>query len=223
MVRPPLPPRQTAYRLAGLAALAALLIGLTAALRPGPLAHVGSRAQAATMSATSRSARALPPSTAAGPRPPPGVTTSPYQGRYAYRLRIPALGIDAGVEAVGTDGHGHVGVPSNIWDAAWYRLGPAPGEPGDAVIDGHLDWYTGPALFQNLSRLRPGDIVEVVDGAANLTFRVSTVRSFAYTSPPPGFLASAGPPRLSLVTCGGEWNGSAATYSRRLVVDALLV
>jgi len=44
-------------------------------------------------------------------------------------------------------------VPSHV---AWYSPGPAPGEPGDAVIDGHLDWTTGPAVFWNLGKLHAG-------------------------------------------------------------------
>ena len=41
-------------------------------------------------------------------------------------------------------------VPSKPTDVAWYKPGPAPGEAGDAVIDGHLDWTTGRAVFWDL-------------------------------------------------------------------------
>ena len=44
-----------------------------------------------------------------------------------------------------------MGVPTNFTDVGWYRYGPAPGTPGNAVIDGHLDGKSVPeAVFYNL-------------------------------------------------------------------------
>lgn len=199
------------------------MVAVSAALAAHAVVTRAVRGHSPAAAAATPSLPAITATTDSAPHPPPGVSSAPYHGVYVFRLKIPALAIDAGVEAVGTDGQGHVGVPASIWDAAWYRYGPAPGQPGDAVIDGHLDWYTGPALFEHLAQLKPGDLVEVIAGATTIEFKVSALNWFPYTSPPPGFLASAGPPRLSLVTCGGSWNSRAGTYSERLVVDALLV
>jgi hypothetical protein len=62
------------------------------------------------------------------------------------RLTIPKLGIAPYVEPVGLV-QGAMDVPSNIWDVAWLKIGPRPGDVGNAVIDGHLDAINGPAIF----------------------------------------------------------------------------
>jgi len=41
--------------------------------------------------------------------------------------------------------------------------GILPGEKGNVIIDGHVDSYTGPAVFYNLKKLRPGDRIIVSD------------------------------------------------------------
>jgi sortase (surface protein transpeptidase) len=45
--------------------------------------------------------------------------------------------------------------------AGWYALGPRPGDPGSAVILGHVDSTRGPAVFYRLRQLRPGDEITI--------------------------------------------------------------
>ncbi|MFZ0214660.1 MAG: class F sortase, partial [Candidatus Dormiibacterota bacterium] len=105
-----------------------------------------------------------------------------------------------------------------------YQDGPAPGQPGDAVIDGHLDWYTGPAVFANLAKLKPGDQIQVTMSSGQpITFQVKTLQSVPYTSAPSGLFATSGPPTLSLVTCAGQWDAGKQVYLNRLVVTASAV
>src|SRR6202011_2173140 len=123
------------------------------------------------------------------------------------------------------DKSGAMGVTSASYDTGWYKLGPAPGEPGDAVIDGHLDWYdTNRAVFYNLKDLQVGDDIEVqrLDGLTH-HFRVTTVQSVAYNATVPGLFDTAGSPRLSLITCGGTWSARLGQYLQRVVVDSMLV
>jgi sortase (surface protein transpeptidase) len=49
--------------------------------------------------------------------------------------------------------------------AGWFTGGPMPGQLGPAVIAGHVDSRTGPAVFHRLRDLRPGDQIRVRDGA----------------------------------------------------------
>lgn len=114
-------------------------------------------------------------------------------------------------------------VPARAEDVGWYQLGPSPGEAGNAVIDGHLDWWTGPAVFWNLGRLKIGDEVYVAraDGL-RVMFVVDGVSTVPYDSRPPGLFATSGPPSLSLITCSGSWDRQKATYTTRLVVHASL-
>jgi sortase (surface protein transpeptidase) len=79
------------------------------------------------------------------------------------RLQIPRLGLDAPIEAVGQTDHGQMDGPQNPDHVAWYGLGATPGEPGNAVIAGHLDDPAEPAIFWDLPQLMVGDQVIVVD------------------------------------------------------------
>jgi sortase A len=134
---------------------------------------------------------------------------------------IASIGVDAPIEQVGRDQRNNMAVPSVPSHVAWYSPGPAPGEAGDAVIDGHLDWTTGPAVFWNLGKLHAGDEIQVVaqDGAV-LRFGVTRAVRVPYTSPPAGLFATGGQAQLSLITCAGSWDTGKRTYEQRLVIDS---
>jgi sortase (surface protein transpeptidase) len=134
---------------------------------------------------------------------------------------VPAIGVDAAMELVGRDAGGRMAVPSRPEDVGWYGDGAAPGDPGDAVIDGHLDWGNRPAVFWRLRELGPGDEIAVdMPGRGTARFQVETLTTVPYTARPPGLFATSGPSRLSLVTCVGPFDYLARTYSQRLIVDA---
>ena len=54
---------------------------------------------------------------------------------------------------------GAIAAPRRFQDAAWYRGGPRPGQPGPAVLLGHVDSTSGPAVFYRLATLRAGAAV----------------------------------------------------------------
>jgi sortase (surface protein transpeptidase) len=147
----------------------------------------------------------------AGPAAPP------------VRLIIPAIGVDAAVEAVGVDAQGRIAAPARTTDVGWYELGPAPGDAGDAVIDGHLDWYNGPAVFWRLADLRPGDPVTVVrsDGS-QVRFLVASVAEIPYDASIASLFTTVGVPSLTLITCAGTWDQARQTYLQRLIVRTTL-
>lgn len=137
------------------------------------------------------------------------------------RLQIPALGIDAAVEGVGLTGEGAMASPTGIWNVGWFAAGPAPGSPGDAVLDGHRGLPGSPLVFGSLSRLAPGDrvVVIAVDGTAR-SFAVTRSASWPAAAHPPGLFATEGPPRLSLITCTGQYLPASASYTDRVIVEA---
>jgi hypothetical protein len=139
------------------------------------------------------------------------------------KLVIPALGVAAEVEAVGVAADGTMAVPSQADHVAWYQPGVTPGDAGDALIDGHLDWWTGPAVFWHLANLRTGDQVDVVhaDGS-QLVFTVDSTSTYPWNSRPDSLFTTTGPPSISLVTCSGSWDRQRQTYLSRLVVHATL-
>src|SRR5579875_3401267 len=137
------------------------------------------------------------------------------------RLRIPTIGLDARVESVGVTAQGTMGVPTDPQDVGWYAPGVRPGESGDAVMDGFLEWSSGPAAFANLPRLRAGDEVDVdLSDGHQLTFRVYRLARFPFNASLPGLFERSGTPRLSLVTSSSRWNGT--SYEDRVEVDAQL-
>jgi sortase (surface protein transpeptidase) len=138
------------------------------------------------------------------------------------RLTIPAAGIDAAIEPVGLTSANDMDVPKNEWDAGWYEFGPKPGEPGNAVIAGHLDSKTGPAVFWHLKNVKPGDELSVSDSLGRTrTFLVQETKSYGDANPPLDLIFGPSPsPRLNLITCGGSWDPEAHRYRDRLVVFA---
>lgn len=136
------------------------------------------------------------------------------------RLVIPSIGVNAAIEDVGLDNAGSMGVPVSPADVGWFSPGPWPGQAGDAVIDGHLDWYGVPAVFWELDALKPGDTLELSRDGQTSTFRVTRVNAYALNQEPAYLFGATGAPLLSLITCAGAWDSSHQIYDQRLVVDA---
>ena len=71
-------------------------------------------------------------------------------------ISIPRIGVKAGIVGIGLQADGAMQVPDSD-QVGWYKRGPRPGAPGPAVLIGHLDSRTGPAVFYRLRELHPGD------------------------------------------------------------------
>lgn len=150
---------------------------------------------------------------------------TPYPG-IPSEISIPAIGVRAEVESVGLDENQLMDTPDDYHATAWYNLGPRPGEPGSAVIDGHVDTPDGkPAVFANITALVPGDTISVSDGNGHsLAFRITHTESYPTDEFPVSIVF--GPSKvakLNLITCGGTWDRSRATYTERVVVFSELV
>ncbi|HBA92871.1 MAG TPA: hypothetical protein DCZ08_14405, partial [Anaerolineaceae bacterium] len=83
-------------------------------------------------------------------------------------LQIPVLNVKAPVLGVGLTAENVMDAPKGpigdpIWHTAfWYRGSGIPGEPGTAVIAGHVtDLLSNPEIFANLHKLKPGDVIVV--------------------------------------------------------------
>jgi hypothetical protein len=170
------------------------------------------------------------PATAAGPRQPPGVAG--FRSVRAYdqparpvRLWIPTIGVSTPLVPLRRLPDGRLQVPHD-WDTAgWYQGGPRPGQPGPAVILGHVDSRTGPAVFFRLRDLRPRDTVRVglADGRI-LVFRVQRVGRYPKDKFPTEAVYFPTLNReLRLITCGGEFNFASGHYRDNVVVYATLV
>ncbi len=137
------------------------------------------------------------------------------------RLVIPAIDLDAKVQHVGIAKSGNMGIPNNFKDAGWYKLGPKPGEPGSAVMSGHVDNALGLAgVFKNLNKLSVGDDLYVKDEVGReIHFRVTEKKTYSYTDKnTEDIFAKSNESHLNLITCTGRWVKKAKTYDTRLVV-----
>jgi sortase (surface protein transpeptidase) len=136
-------------------------------------------------------------------------------------ISIPTAGVEAGVVPVGLRPDRTMEVPG-VDLAGWYELGPRPGEAGPAVIVGHVDSRSGPAVFFRLGELRRGDriVIGQVGGVAR-SFLVERVgRRPKDALPVERIRSRSRRPVLRLITCGGSCDGSTGHYRDNVIVDA---
>jgi hypothetical protein len=129
-----------------------------------------------------------------------GVRPAPPQ-----RISIPAAGVETVVDPVGTR-RGEIEVPA-LGRAGWFEGGPRPGEPGRAVVIGHLDTRRGPGLFARVPSVRVGAAVVITDrrGEAHPFEVVGRTQVRKDRFPTSEVYGSASRPVLVLVTCGGPY------------------
>jgi sortase (surface protein transpeptidase) len=139
------------------------------------------------------------------------------------RVAVPARGLDAPLDPVGTAPDGQMAIPDDVDRAGWYRFGPVPGAPGSAVVAGHVDdAEQGLGAMAALRAAEPGDEVVVTDAAGAVTrWRVVSRESLDKQALPVDVLFRRdGPPRLTLVTCGGPFLPEVGGYRDNVVVVA---
>jgi hypothetical protein len=179
---------------------------------------------------------ALPAPVLTGPAPSSPARSGPRRirrgtsalGRSApSKIVIPSIGLRAAVDDIGLERDGTIETPpyAHAHRAAWYRRGVSPGEPGPAVILGHVDSTTRVAVFFYLTRVRPGDRIEVVRAdRRTVIFVVASIERFAKSEfPTARVYGPTGGPELRLITCGGRYDPRHRAYLDNVVVFAHLV
>ena len=217
----------------------------TAPLAPGAVGPTTTTTTAATTSTTSTIAttataespsttaparKTTPPVTASPPTVAPIVThraaidvLAPRAVAAPVQLSIPDLEVDGPVLPAGVNSENELDVPPDARTLVWYRHGPSPGEPGSAVIAGHLNWQGVTGLFADLAGTPVGATVTVTyDDGSQRAFTVTRVELV----PKPdvsvnGVFARDGERVLRLVTCGGEFDDSVNSYRSNVVVTAV--
>ncbi|HEV2071289.1 MAG TPA: class F sortase [Acidimicrobiales bacterium] len=137
-------------------------------------------------------------------------------------VRIPAIGLEAGLVPLGLNNDGTLEVPSDYQIAGWYAGGPLPGELGPAVITGHVDSRSGPGAFFQLSRAEPGDEIFVHYGdGTTVSFIAERVEQHPKDAfPTRDVYGDTTRPELRLVTCGGSFDRSTGHYRDNVIVWA---
>jgi hypothetical protein len=153
-------------------------------------------------------------------------------------LEIPAIGVQAPLVPTGAEGApgaASLTIPGNIHKVGWWdgtvldgdrvvhEKAPSPGQPGVAVIAGHIDSaVAGPGALYDLRDLDKGDTIKIVDSLGRTsTWTVSGPPETALKSSLPSALwVSNGPPKLAIVTCGGPFDAATGHYLDNVIVWA---
>ncbi|MFQ1001466.1 class F sortase [Modestobacter sp. SSW1-42] len=138
------------------------------------------------------------------------------------QVTVPAIDLDTDLVGIGVDAAGALLPPADFDQAGWFSAGPAPGDVGPAVLAGHVDDRSGPAVFFRLEELVPGDEVLVTrsDGR-RVAFTVTEVAAYPKTAfPTTEVYGPTTGAELRLITCGGTFDRSRRSYTDNVVVYA---
>jgi hypothetical protein len=202
-----------------IAVAAVALVALTALLTIGAAQCGVSDEAAAPMrrAGVDRPPIAAPPVITAR-RAPRAVPAAPPP----VRIEIPAIGVRAPVIRLGLNRDRTLEVPRRFGDTGWWSGGARPGERGPAVIVGHVDSHTGPAVFYRLGQLRRGDAIRVIrrDGSVVRFVVQRRERHSKRRFPTETVYGPTRVPALRLITCSGAFDRDTGHYLDNAIVFA---
>jgi Sortase domain len=139
-------------------------------------------------------------------------------------VSIPAIGVTSPLVDLGRNPDGTLQTPNDYAVAGWFAAGAAPGDSGGppAVIAGHVDSPTGPAVFYRLGELPVGSEIALtgLDSVVR-RFTVYQVATFPKSSfPSREVYATTNRPEVRLITCTGDFDRAAGRYLSNVVVYA---
>ncbi|MEU6315629.1 class F sortase [Streptomyces sp. NPDC047014] len=153
---------------------------------------------------------------------------APLAASPPQRVDVPSIGIQAPVVPRGLDKDGAIEPPpyESPGTVGWWGQGTQPGAAGTALMVGHVDTRSKPAVFYGLSSARQGEKVRVVRADGSVAeFTIEDVRVYeradfdAHKAYGPRVRGRA---ELRLVTCGGTYDKVAKQYTANVVVSAYL-
>jgi len=141
------------------------------------------------------------------------------------RLHIPSIKLDAPIVPVGILDNGQMDVPQSSDIVGILEPGIMPGELGTAIMAGHVDSKTGPAIFYPLKKLNSGDQVLIFnEEGQQLVYEVTSIESYLTSEAPlDKIFGDTDQSLLNLITCTGKFNRKLGTHEKRLVVYTRLV
>lgn len=161
-------------------------------------------------------------------RPVAPTGKQPLEASRPLAISIPSIHVRSTVLPIGLATDGTLAVPQpgpNLNKAAWYRNSPTPGQLGPSIIEGHVDSASGPSVFFQLGRVRPGDKIHITraDGVETV-FTVNAVRDYPKTRFPTRVVYGVNDlsrPELRLITCS-DFNVAIGHHTGNEVVFAHL-
>jgi sortase (surface protein transpeptidase) len=149
---------------------------------------------------------------------------APAAASMPIRIRIPSIGVDSPLDTLSVGAGGRLDAPADYDVAGWYADGVVPGAVGPAIIAGHIDSPTAPAVFARLRSLAPGDdVLLTMSDGSELRFAVTGATQSAKSRFPTAEVYSNVPtPELRLITCAGGFDRAIGHYTDNLIVFAAL-
>ena len=142
-------------------------------------------------------------------------------------LMIPSLDLRTAVHEVGVSPRGVVHVPADVSTVGWVDSTVVPGaERGSSVIVGHRDGPRGEngALY-DIGRLDVGAKIQVANSNSVISeFTVisrEVIVKSEFGERADEFFSRSGDARLTMITCGGEYDKDNGGYLANVVVTAL--
>ena len=163
-----------------------------------------------------------------------GVGIVPSSGATAqtdWVLLVPSARIKASIVRVGLAPGNAFGSPDNPEVIGWWESGPAPGQVGNVLLDGHRDFSDlndnlGTGVCWSLPNTEIGDAILVRDDAASVYYVYEVIETVAVAwndTDAVSYLQSTDDARLTLITCEGAFDKDAHNYSERRIVVAVMM
>jgi LPXTG-site transpeptidase (sortase) family protein len=140
--------------------------------------------------------------------------TSPIE-----HIRIPAINVDNVVKYVPFDGLTWM-IAGLREEIAWMGDTSWPGLGGNTSLAGHVTLSNGIGPFYELSKLQPGDSIELRTAEKIYIYQVRAQQVVAETDV--SVIQSTSATQLTLITCTG-WDEASRLYLKRLIVTADLI
>ncbi|WP_230462954.1 class F sortase [Micromonospora sp. CP22] len=221
--------RRTAPLTAAVTMLATAAVLVVSAPETPPPSTTGlSQQRTATSPPTTRPARSVTPTAAAGPGPTAvstaGTAVTAPSLLAAGSVRLPR-GSTARLVRRDVRPDGTLPVPDGVTEVTWWGSDLLAAS-GAAVLAGHVNWQGEVGPFAELWQAEHGGHIEVADRHGRLhRYRITEVHTVVKNDLPrraPDLFAQHGPHRIVLVTCGGRWVGGPLGFeANRIVVGQL--
>ncbi len=142
---------------------------------------------------------------------------------WARHLSVPSIGLETEVvpASMQLNPRGELEWQTVPFVAAHYVNTAPVGGPGNAVITGHVATIREGNVFRELDRIDYGERVVATSDYGDFTYEVDELKLVSPNEV--SVMDSTQDSRLTLITCGGEFDPHTRTFSQRLIVIAKLV
>ncbi len=159
----------------------------------------------------------------------PGIVPS-VGNRTPYEILIPRAKVRASVVGLGLAPNGALGAPDNPDVVGWWADGVRPGQAGNLLLDGHVDYtdiygQVGPGVAWLVREIVAGDVIVIQDSETDAAYIYRVTESLALAADDPSavrFLRPTEAGTLTFVTCEGSFDRDSLSYADRRIVRAAL-